>query len=78
MPLDVPVEHEAPLGDPVEEDDDVANLLEAEEWLADGDGEPESDKPATAKEADSSKEAWKRWMELVEGDQDMWRKEAES
>ena len=64
--------------DEQDHDDDVAELLEAADWLADEEVDIDKDKPPAPKELESSKEAWKHWLELVEGDQESWKKEAET
>ena len=61
-----------------EGEDDIAELLEAADWLADEEESKDKDKPATAKDDEHIRESWKRWMELVEGSQTEWKKEAES
>ena len=59
------------------EEEDVAEALEAADWLADDEADHEAEKAASPKEEDAHKDAWKKWMELVEGDREAWRKEAE-
>ena len=77
-PPEEPAAPEAEAAEDPEEDEDIAGLLEAADWLAAEDAEPDRDKPALGKEEEAGKEAWKKWMNLVEGDQEAWRKEAES
>ena len=76
-----PPEAEGPPEHGIEADpepaEEVADALEAADWMADPDIEPERPKPATPKEEEQSKEAWKLWAELVDGDQQAWRKEAD-
>ena len=76
VPPDDPCEP-APDAAEDDEDEDIARLLDAAEWLADGEGDHEAEKPASPKEVETAREAWKHWLELVEGDQASWKKEAE-
>ena len=59
-------------------EDDVADLLEAADWLADEEESKDKDKPLTAKEEDHIRESWKKWIDLVNSNKSEWKKEAES
>ena len=61
-----------------DEPDVAADVIEAAEWIVDGDAEPDKDVPEAVRDETAIKESWKKWVELVEGDKKAWKEEAQA
>ena len=73
-----PVRPEVPVPDSDELDPPVEEALEDAEWLSHGEPSEEAEPPPSAKEEEVAKEAWTKWNELVKGDREAWKIEAEA